>query len=47
VNNSGRLRIVARKFLTGGLYVCARGLDVVKIDKTPLIWSVSHFNFEA
>jgi len=29
---------------TWGLYVCARGIDIVKIDKTPLIYSVSCFN---
>jgi len=30
--------------LTAGLYVCSGGLDIVKIDKTPQIHSISYFN---
>jgi len=26
------------------IYVCAVGLDILKIDKTPLIYSISYFN---
>jgi len=37
-------RTVARKSSIGGLYVCAGALDILKIDKTPLIYSVSYFN---
>jgi len=33
-----------QKVFNGGLYVCAEGLDIVKIDKAPLIYSVSYFN---
>jgi len=32
------------KFLIGGFCVCAGGLDITKLTKTPLIYSVSHFN---
>jgi len=28
-----------------GLHVCAAELDILKIDKTPLIYSISYFNF--
>ena len=45
-------RTVARKFsirgfaiLRGGLCVCAGGLDIIKLTKTPLIYSVSRLNF--
>jgi len=44
-------RTVARKFLigglcgsAGGLCACAGGLDIIKLTKTPLIYSVSRFN---
>jgi len=44
-------RTVARKFSigglgvsAGGLWICAVGLDILKIDKTELIYSVSCFN---
>ena len=37
-------RMVARKFSIGGLWVCARGLDIKKLTKTQLIHSVSCFN---
>ena len=40
----GRCRNVARKFSIGGLCVCFRGLDIMKLTKTPLIYSVSHFS---
>ena len=40
----GRCRNVARKFSIGGLCVCFRGLDIMKLTKTPLIYSVSLFN---
>jgi len=36
-----RLRTVARKFSIGGLCVFAGELDIVKLTKTPLIYSVS------
>jgi len=29
---------------TRGVYVCAGRLGIIKIDKTPLIYSVSYFN---
>jgi len=32
-------RTVARTFSVRGFYVCARGLDIPKIDKTPLIYN--------
>jgi len=35
---------VARKFSIGGLCVCAGGLDIPKLTKTQLIYSVSRFN---
>jgi len=45
-------RTVVRKFSIGGLcssawglFVCARGLDIIELTKTPLIYSVSRFNF--
>jgi len=38
-------RTVTRKSLIRGLYVCAAGLDILKIDKIPSIYSVSYFNF--
>jgi len=28
----------------GGIYVCVGGLDILKFDKTPLIYNVSYFN---
>jgi len=28
----------------GGLFLCAWGLDIIKLTKTPLIYSVSRFN---
>jgi len=34
----------SQKFLIGGFCVCAGGLDITKLTKTPLIYSVSHFN---
>jgi len=37
-------RTIARNFSIGGLCVCAGWLDILKIDKTPLIYSVSCFN---
>jgi len=37
-------RNVAKKFSIGGLWVCAGGLDTLKIDKTQLIYSDSCFN---
>jgi len=44
------LRTVARKFTIGrlcdsarGLCVCAVGLDIIKLTKTPLIYSASRF----
>jgi len=44
-------RTVTRKFSIGGLcssaeglFVCAGGLDIIKLTKTPLIYSVSRFN---
>jgi len=37
-------RTVVRKSLKGVLFVSAEGLDIVKIDKAPLISSVSYFN---
>jgi len=44
-------RTVARKFSkgglcssAGGLFVCAGGLAITKLTKTPLIYSVSRFN---
>jgi len=33
-----------QKVFNRGLYVCAGALDILKIDKTPLIYSVSYFN---
>ena len=36
-----------RKFSIVGLYVCAVGLDIIKMTKTPLIHSVSCFNLGA
>jgi len=46
-----RSGIVAGKFsrvglcsCAGGLCVCAGGLDIIKLAKTPLIYSVSRFN---
>jgi len=41
---SGQTRTVARKSLITGLYVCAGGLHS-KNSKTPLVNSVSYFNF--
>jgi len=38
-------RTVDRKFSIGGLCVCARGLEVLKMTKTPLIYSASCFNW--
>jgi len=38
-------RTVARKSAIGGLYVCAGGFDIGNSMKTPLIYSVSYFNF--
>jgi len=38
-------RPVARKSSIGGLYVCAGGFDIENLIKTPLIYSVSYFNF--
>jgi len=37
-------RIVARKSSVRGLYVCVGGLDNLKFNKTPLIYSASYFN---
>jgi len=37
------VRTVARKFSIGGICVCARGLDIIKLTKI-LIYSVSRFN---
>jgi len=44
-------RTVTRNFSIGGLcssagelFVCAEGLDIIKLTKTPLIYSVSRFN---
>jgi len=37
-------RTVARKSSIGGFYICASELDIVKIDKMSLIYSVSYFN---
>jgi len=37
-------RTVARKFSIGGLCSSAGGLDITKLTKTPLIYSVSRFN---
>jgi len=37
-------RTVARKPLIRELYVCAGGLDIESLIKTPLICSVSYFN---
>jgi len=42
--NSGRGRTVARKFSIEGLCNSAGGLDIIKLTKTPLIYSVSRFN---
>jgi len=46
-------RTVARKFSigglcssAGGLCVCLGGLDIIKLTKTPLIYSASPFNLE-
>ena len=36
-----RTRTVARKFSIGGLCVCAGWLDIIKLTKIPLIYSVS------
>jgi len=33
-----------QKVFNRGLCVCARGLDIIKINKTPLIYSASYFN---
>jgi len=38
------VRTVSRKTSIGGLYVCAEVLDILKIDKTTLIYSASYFN---
>jgi len=32
------------KIFNRGLHVCAGWFDIVKIDKTPMIYSVSYFN---
>jgi len=37
-------RTVARKFSVGRLYVCSGGLETLKYDKTPPIYSPSLFN---
>ena len=37
-------RTVARKSSIGGLCVCAKGLDIEKLIKTPLMYSVSCFS---
>ena len=37
-------RTVAKKFSIGGLCVCLGGLDITKLTKSPLIYSVSRFN---
>jgi len=37
-------RTVARKFSIGGLCVCA-GVDIPKLNKTQLVYSISRFNF--
>jgi len=44
VSMSGPDRTVARKSSIEGLYVCAGGLTLKKLTKTPLIYSVSYFN---
>jgi len=40
-------RTVARKFSIGGLFDSAGGLEIIKLTKTPLIYSVSRFNLGA
>jgi len=42
-----KTRTVARKFSIGGLCVCAGGIEIIKLTKTPLIYSVSRFNLGA
>jgi len=39
-------RTVARKSSVGGLYICARGLSILKFDETTLVFSVSYINLE-
>ena len=35
---------VVRESSIGGIYVCAAGLDILKIDKTEMVYSVPYFN---
>jgi len=45
--NAHQSRTVAWKFSTEGLWSSAGGLDIIKLTKTPHVYSVSRFNLGA